>query len=239
MVAKSYQSLEIIGQPFITNGRQYVQVRTNSGVLKQVRWYTDREYAKMYPEDVKEMYGDDPYFKRQKEALGFEKGYITIFKGNTFEDKDYFKLNSARYARFWGWYFISTEELPDDLPEDVTPIRLPWERVGNDDGTLKSEKEVAAAVESLIYDEDTSEYQGEVGDKVEVDVTVEKAIPLDGFYGHSTMHIMRDVCGNCFVWTTAARSWSEGTEHHITGTIKGLNTYKGVKQTILTRCRGV
>lgn len=239
MVAKSYQNLETVGQPFYANGRQYIQVRTNSGVLKQVRWYNEREYAKMYPNDVKEMHDDDPYFKTQKETLGFEKGYITIFKGNTFEDKDYFKLNSARYTRLWGWYFISTEELPEDLPSDVSPIRLYWEKVGNEDGTLKPEKEIAAVVESLIYDEDTSEYQGEVGDKIEVDVVVEKSIPLDGFYGHSTMHIMRDVCGNCFVWTTAARSWSEGTEHHITGTIKKLDTYKGVKQTILTRCRGV
>jgi hypothetical protein len=237
MVAKSYQNLETVGDVYMSRGRRYIQVRTNNGVLKQVRWYSDREYAKMYPEDVSNADENHPAFKTQKEVLGFEKGYITIFKGNTFEDKEYFKLNSARYARMWGWYFISTEDLPNDIPEDVEPIRLNWEDVGHEDGTLKSEKEIAAVVEALIYNADESEYQGAVGEKVDVWLTVEKAIALDGYYGPSTMHVMRDDCGNCFVWTTAAKSWSEGSEHHIAGTIKDLRTYKGTKQTILTRCR--
>lgn len=235
MVAKTYQNLEVVGDVYTLNGKRYVQVRTASGVLKKVRWYTEKEYLKMYPDAI----APSGKMKTQKEVLGFDKGYITIFKGNTFEDKEYFKMSSARYCRMWGWYFISTEELPTDIPEDVEPVRLDWEVVGKENGELKPEAEVAAAVEALIYDEDISEYQGEIGDKVEVIVTVEKAIPLDGYYGASTMHIMRDYDGNCFVWTTAARSWSEGTEHHIVGTIKDLRTYKGTKQTVLTRCREV
>lgn len=234
MVAKSFQNLEIVGTPYLNNGRQYVKVRTKTGNLREVRWYSEKEYAKLYPNDntATENYS-------QREILGFQNGYITIFKGNTYEDKEYFKLNSARYCRLWGWYFISTEELPNDIPEDVIPIRLPWEKVGQENGMLLPEEKVIAAVESLIYDEDVSEFQGEIGDKVEVVVTVEKAIELDGCYGRSTMHIMRDYMGNCYVWTTAARSWSEGTEHNIIGTIKALKTYKGTKQTILTRCRSL
>ena len=238
LVAKSFQGLEQIGNIYQVKGRNYIQVKTKTGTVKAVRAYSDKEYAKMYPDEVKSTSKEgDPYFKTQKEVLGFEKGYITIFKGNTFEDKEYFKLSSARYATFWGWYFISTEELPEDIPDDVEPIRLPWELVGNEDGTLKSEAEVTAAVESLLYEPDESEYQGEVGDKIEAIVTVEKAIPLDGYYGPSTMYIFRDYDGNCYVWTTAARSWEVGTEHHITGTIKELKQYKGTKQTVLTRCR--
>ena len=236
MVAKSYQALEVVGDVYTSSGRQYVQVRTKTGALKQVRWYTDKEYAKMYPDDE---IAAAPSTASQREILGFQKGYITIFKGNTYEDKEYFKTNSARYNRLWGWYFVSTEDLPDDIPEDVTPIKLPWEMVGQENGELLSEPQVIAAVETLIYDEDISEYQGEIGDKIEVVVTIEKAVELDGYYGRSTMHIMRDYEGNCYVWTTAARSWSEGTEHHIAGTIKALKTYKGVKQTVLTRCREV
>ena len=188
----------------------------------------------MYPDEVVEQ---APSMKSQKQVLGFENGFITIFKGNTYEEKEYFKLNSARYSRWWGWYFISTETIPEDLPDDVEPIRLDWELVGNEDGSLKPENTVIAAVESLTYEPDISEYQGEVGDKVDVIVTVEKAIQLDGYYGPSTMHVFRDYDGNCYVWTTAARSWEVGSEHHIAGTIKELKQYKGTKQTILTRCR--
>jgi hypothetical protein len=116
-------------------------------------------------------------------------------------------------------------------------VRLDWELVGGDDGNLKTEREVTAAVEGLLYEPDVSEYQGEVGEKIEVFVTVEKAIALDGYYGPSTMHIMRDDDGNCYVWTTTAKSWEAGSEHLIAGTIKELKQYKGTKQTVLTRCR--
>ena len=174
-----------------------------------------------------------------KEVLGFEKGYITIFKGNTYEDRDYFKLNAARYHKLWGWYFISTDELPTDIPEDVTPIRLNWEDISTDDNTLKNDAAITAAVESLIYEPDNSEYQGEVGDKLELVVVVEKAVDLDGYFGRSRMHIFRDYDGNCYVWTTSARNWEPQTEHHIIGTVKDHKLYKGTKQTVLTRCRSL
>ena len=238
MVAKSYQSLEQIGEPFVSKGRQYIKVRTKSGAEKTVRWYNETEYLRMYPED-KESLEPTKRIKTEKEVLGFSKGFITIFKGNTYEDKEYFKESKARYARFWGWYFTSEDIIPDDIPEDVEPIKLPWELVGNEDGTLKFESEVTAAVESLVYEPDISEYQGEVGDRIDVILTVERAITLDGFYGPSTMHVFRDYDGNCYVWTTAARSWEVDSEHHIAGTIKEHKLYKGVKQTILSRCRSL
>ena len=169
MVAKSYQTLEQIGEPYISNGRMYVQVKTKKGTAKQVRWYSEAEYAKMYPNNV---VPEQKRLKTPKEVLGFDKGYITIFKGNTYEDKEYFQLSKARYNVMWGWYFVSTEELPDDIPDDVEAIRLPWESVGNEDGFLKNESEIAEAVESLIYDEDISEYQGYIGERIELIVIV-------------------------------------------------------------------
>ena len=38
-VAKSYQELEIVGDVFVSSGRQYVNVKLKSGKLKTVRWY--------------------------------------------------------------------------------------------------------------------------------------------------------------------------------------------------------
>ena len=237
MVAKSYQGLEQIGELYTLNNRKYVKVRTKSGTLKQVRFYTEKEYLKMYPGEKIETEDKIIRLKQQREVLGFgDEGFITIFKGNTYEDKEYFKESKARYTRMWGWYFISTDVIPDDLPEDVEPVRLPWNLVGNEDGTLKNEDSVIAAVESLIYEPDISEYQGKVGDRLDLILTVESAISLDGYFGPNTMHIMRDYDGNCYVWTTAAKSWEKGTEHHISGTVKDHKTYKGIKQTVLTRC---
>lgn len=235
-VAKSYQDLEIVGDVFVSSGRQYVNVKLKSGKLKTVRWYSDSEYRKMYPEASAVVRSADPFSKSQKEALGFTKGYITIFKGDTYAEVDWFRMSIARYARWWGWYIISTEEIPTDLPAGIEAIRLPWELVGQDSGELKPESLIKEAVEALIYDESESEYVGSIGERLELFLTVERAIELDGSYGHSTMHLMRDDCGNLFVWTTASKSWSARTEHHIKGTVKDHRKYKGEKQTVLTRC---
>lgn len=236
MVAKSYQELEIVGDIFVSSGRQYVNVKLKSGKLKTVRWYSDSEYRKMYPEVVAVDRSADPYYKPQKEVLGFTKGYITIFKGDTYSEIDWFRASIARYTRWWGWYIISTEEVPADLPESITPIQLPWELVGQEDGNLKPEHLVKEAVESIIYDESESEYVGSIGERLELYLTVEKVIELDNNFGRSSMHIMRDDCGNSYVWTTASKTWSVGSEHHIKGTVKDHRKYRNQCQTILTRC---
>lgn len=235
-VAKSYQELEIIGDVFVSSGRQYVNVKLKSGKLKTVRWYSDAEYRKMYPEAVAVDRSADPYFKPQKEVLGFTKGYITIFKGDTYSEIDWFRASIARYTRWWGWYIISTEEVPADLPEGITPIQLPWELVGQEDGNLKPEHLVKEAVESIIYDESESEYVGSIGERLELFLTVEKVIELDNNFGRSSMHIFKDDCGNSYVWTTASKTWSVGSEHHIKGTVKDHRKYRNQCQTILTRC---
>ena len=239
MVAKSYQDLEIIGDVFVSSGRQYVNVKLKSGKLKTVRWYSDSEYRKMYPEAPAVARPTDPFSKSQKEVLGFTKGYITIFKGDTYAEIDWFRASIARYTRWWGWYIISTEEIPADLPAGITPIRLPWESVGQDNGELKPESLIKEAVEALIYEESESEYVGSIGERLELYLTVEKVIELDNNYGHSQMHLMRDDCGNLFVWTTASKSWPAGSEHHIRGTVKDHRTYKNERQTVLSRCMKV
>lgn len=239
-VAKSFQSFEMLTEPYIVSGKQYVKVRNpKTGTERQVRWYSDAEFAKLYPEMKPMVQAQDTFYKPQKEVLGFTKGYITIFKGDTYAHIDWFRASIARYARWWGWYIISTEEIPVDLPDGLEPIQLPWDIVGNDDGKLKPESIVQKAVEAIIYDAGTSEFVGEIGERVELTLTVTRAIEIENNYGHSMMHIMEDDCGNVYVWTTAAKSWPEGAVKNVRGTIKDHRTYKNTKQTVLTRCMEV
>ena len=79
-VAKSYQSLEIVGDIFISSGRQYVNVKMKSGALKTVRWYSDAEYRKMYPEAPAVDRSADPYYKPQKEVLGYQANIVEFVK---------------------------------------------------------------------------------------------------------------------------------------------------------------
>ena len=234
MVAKSYQDLEVVGEVFTSSGRQYVNVKLKSGKIKAVRWYEEKEYRKMYPDAPVATATSTPT-RSVKEALGFTHDYITIFRGDTYAEIDWFHSSNARYARWWGWYIVSTEEIPADLPAGIEAIRLPWSAVGLDSGELKPEQSIKEAVEALMYDPTPSEYIGQFGERLELTLTVEKAIILEGEHP-STLHIMRDECGNCFVWTTAAKNWAIGSTHHIRGTLKEHKMFRNEKQNILTRC---
>lgn len=123
-VAKSYQSLPILCEPYTKNGRQYCKVKTKTGIEKEVRWYNAREYTRLYPDAPK-----TANIKPQKDVLGFEKGYITLVHGAEAD----LERSNARYCVHWGWYIVSTEEVP---PKFVA-VPLKWEKIGNANGSLK------------------------------------------------------------------------------------------------------
>ena len=80
----------------------------------------------MYPEVTAGNRSKDPYYIPQKYVLGFEKGYITIFRGVKEEHEEWFKQSICRFAKWWGWYVISTQEVPKDLPSGVEPVLAPY-----------------------------------------------------------------------------------------------------------------
>ncbi len=234
MVAKSYQAFTQMGEPYVSNGKMYVQVKNEkTGNIRQVRWYTEAEYAKLYGEKVEKTAKE---FKSQKQVLGFENGFITIFKGDTYANLEYFQKSIARYCKMWGWYIVSTEAVPVDLPVGITPIELRWEMVGEEEGMLKPDHLVKQAVESLIYETSDSQFVGAVGDRLDLEVTVIAARRQDGYYGPSTVHHMEDAAGNRYIWNTGAKSWEVGDKRHIRGTVKDHKVIKNVNITILTRC---
>ena len=131
MVAPSFQSYKVIGDVYISGGKKYIQIQHPRTLnVRQVRWYEDAEYAKLYPEKAQEQGINQLSTHRQ--ALGFrDAGVITIFKGGMNEDDAWFRRSNARYARWWGWYFRSLDEVPADLPAGVVPIRLEWDTIGD------------------------------------------------------------------------------------------------------------
>lgn len=242
-VAKSYQKYEIICEPFIDNGRTYVNIKKD-GSLKTVRWYTDKEYATMYklPKNggaSLETALSKPSAPVVKDVLGFKNGFITLITGPTEKWEDYLNMSNARYSRVWGWYIISTETVPSNLPDDLTTITLSWSLVGNEDGTLLPEDKVIEAVETLKYPATPSQYVGKIGDRLSLDLTVAKSIPLETIWGRSTLHVMVDANDNEFIWKTNSKSWEAGSQHHLKGTVKEHKIWRNSQQTWLTRCQEV
>ena len=220
--APSFQNLERLSEPFEENGKEYILVKTKSGTTRKVRWY-EEPMKKIRP---------------LKEVLGFTKGYITIFKGDTYSLLEWFQDSTARYHKFWGWYFVSDEELPE-IPAGITPIQLKWEDVAFvDEDQLRPESQIKEHIDSLMYDPSPSKWQGEIGDRIDRTLTVIKVTPLeDGYYGPSTFFLFRDEYDNEYCWTTGSKSLDLNATYEVRGTIKALQKYKGKEQTVLTRCR--
>lgn len=114
-VAPSFVNFTFLSEPYTKGDKMYVDVQNpKTSTKRTVRWY---------PEPVKVDY---------KHILGFDKGYITLLKG----DEKWLSQSNARYHRKWGWYIVSEEEVPE-LPIGISMSRLTWE---NAQLILKEEK---------------------------------------------------------------------------------------------------
>jgi hypothetical protein len=233
-VAKSYQKLQVVGEPYIKNNKTYIIVQQDSGTRKEVRWYTDAEYAKLYPEEEHK----PSRLRSVRDVLGFKEGYITLFKGDTYPLLDWFHTSNCRYHNFWGWYVVSEESLPDPIPAGLEPVRLMWDSISiSDKDCLKPEEEVRTVVNNLIFGESASQHIGAIGERLDFSLTLVKAIKLeDGFYGPKMFYIFHDENDNQFVWSTTPRELEEGKSYGVRGTVKAHSIYKNIKQTELTRC---
>ena len=237
MVAPSFQSFEILCEPYEVSGKQYIRVRNpKTGTERQVRWYSEAEYIKSYgavPPTADISHPVEP--SNQKLALGFKEGYIYIYLGITEENEHIFRnCSSFRYTRWWGWYSINLVRMP--LPESIRVVRLDWKDVGLPNGALKPEDQVTAYIDSLQYEPSLSNYVGNVGERIEIHVKVEKAIPIEDNYGKKFCYVMVDRDGNEFVWITAAKAWDEDSVHLLRGTVKEHKIFRNSKQTVLSRC---
>lgn len=229
MVAKSYQNYPLVGEPYLVNGRMYVKVNTGKTV-RQVRWYTENEYRAMYGESATQ-----EAKKSQKEVLGFAEGYITIFKGETFEKKEELREAGATYTRLWGWSIAGGKEVPEI--DGLEPVRLDWSLVGGEDGKCYNEEVIKNAVEPLLYGAGKSTHQGEIGERLRnIPVVVVSCNQFTSNFGDKNVITFEDEYENIYVWFTTARSLEAGTHWILAGTVKAHNIYKGTAQTTLTRC---
>lgn len=233
-VAKSYQNLEKVGNPYKVGNKRYIHVRMSNGSLKQVRVYSFAEYKKYYPDATP----DEQSTGTQRAVFGFgDEGWIWVFKGDTYNANEWFKAAPTRFCKFWGWYLPSNMEMPEPLPANITPVKLYWTSVGKEDGWLKTDAEVKTAVEAIIYDAGLSAFQGNIGERIEVNFVCTKTFQTETAYGTVGINTFVDDEGNEYVWMTNARTFEEGVRYTGKGTVKAHEVYHGNNQTHLSRCK--
>lgn len=112
---------------------------------------------------------------------------------------------------------------------------------------------IARDVEQRKTAEETSnsEFVGNVGDKLTIDIATVKLVNIyDGYYGSTWRYQIVDAHGNVFMWDASSPMWDrgcvedspkgdaiEGLPLQIKGTIKKHDEFRNIKQTWLTRCR--
>lgn len=103
----------------------------------------------------------------------------------------------------------------------------------------EARKQEAEAKKQAFMATLNNEWAGDVGDKITTEATLTGYSSFDGQYGVMYVYNFKDVQGHVLVWFTskALTTVNEGDTITIKGTVKKLSEYKGIKQTILTRCK--
>lgn len=155
-----------------------------------------------------------------------DDAYITALKEyylNSEDTSSYMQnmktIMSSNYCKYRDWGYIISS-------------------VFSYDRALEKDRQKKDAQEKQKRESDLSQYQGTVGQKIEVSIKEAKCIcsSEDGFGGYSYLYKFIDNDGNCYMWSTGKNLETEKIIG-LKGTVKDHKEYRGLKQTWVTRCK--
>ena len=235
-VAKTYAHMKIQGEPFSENKRMYVNVLAPNGI-KKVRWYSDIEYRRMYPETP----AADPMDFNARQAFGFgEEGFITLYKGHPSEEWfDNEHIHLRRNLTF-GYYTPGRLELPS-LTGDIEPIRLYWEEVAVEGNKMRPHEEVQKYVNTLLMptSNSKSQYQGNENEWLQKEVIVREKKSADSRYGTKHTYTLVDAENNTYIWETGTKDYSIDMAVSLKMKVKAHKEINGEKCTVVWYCKEV
>lgn len=238
-VAKTYAKMEISGEPFMENKRMYVNVVSPKG-LKKVRWYSDAEYRRMYPDDVVE--SDIMMSFNAHLVFGFgDKNYIILYRGQEEDIENW--ARSVWPPKAWhnitfGYYTPSKLDT-GVYPENVQPVKLTWDEVKQDDIHMKSHEEVKQIVSKLLYGEHTSTYQGVINDWLQKEVKIVAKKSDETHFGTKHTYNLCDSEGNTYVWQTGAKDYPCDSTVLLKMKVKEHKEINNEKVTVVWYCKEV
>ena len=173
------------------------------------------------------------FFKEQGLS---ETGEAFIVTGETYSIKEQLKEAGAKFNYLMGWHFDHEIDIFNTVKitvEEIAHRNMVDEFIFNDD--------VKDIIDKKIRDsmpKSTSEYVGNIGDKISVEVKLVGKYYYEGFYGVTNIYKFVDNNDNIYVWKTSTYKEIELNEvYTLRGTIKEHSEYKDEKQTILIRCK--
>ncbi len=177
------------------------------------------------------------------QSIGFSvDGEAWLVVGvDTYSVKEALKEAGAKFTKEIGWHFDHEQTTFKTVKISISDVA---EQDETDVWSMKYYEEVVEFCNAIraANAEVVSNHIAEVGEKVEKVVTLKRVNWFSTSYGYyGTMvgiHCFEDESGNVIVWkTSSAPDMEIGDKVTIKGTVKELGEYKGVKQTVLTRCK--
>lgn len=103
---------------------------------------------------------------------------------------------------------------------------------------LVKEEEKRIRFENRFKEESKSEYVGEVGKRVQIEIAHHSVVySFETVYGWTYINKFVDADGNIIIWKTSRSDFEDCTK--LVGTVKEQKEYRNIKQTVLTRCKVV
>ena len=239
-VAKTYQHMEIQGEPFEENKRMYVNVLAPKGI-KKVRWYSDIEYQRMYPNEVNEDGKHNIMDFNARHVFGFGSGgYITIYRGDEELLQQFRETHqeSFRYNLTFGIYTPSHIHVCD-LPAGITPVMLKWEEVMDHDDRMKPHEIVQKIVAEKRDTLSKSRYQGEINEWLQKAVKIAKKASQENHFGTKHTYTLEDAEGNLYIWETGAKDYESGKTVSLKMKVKEHKKIDGNEITVVWYCKEI
>lgn len=218
------------------------------GRRKTVRAYTPEERAKLDAAaqkraETKEQnrIAEAPEVKEKEyEKYGFnlkENVTYVVAGKDSYSYKDEIKSQGYKYDNVFGWHGSEPIELPESLIlikvdlNELVETNL-YGKVFYGDEAYKKVKEI---INNELSKDSTSDWLGAEGEYIDLDATVTKITGFSSYYGYTNVFTFESE-GNIISWfTSTSPSLSEGDTVHIKAKIKKLDSYKGVRTTVITR----
>ena len=223
----------------------------NKYLTKEVRLYEEEEYNKIQ-ERVKKQKEHKEQERKEEQAKNFAinkenwlkkngfsaEGYTYIYFKESYSIKEQLKEAGFRFDLVRLWHRNSPEGYENDVIKIFVDDIVEFAANGNDYYKTEAknfiEKKIAEA-----QGNDSSDWVGEIGTQVSASsVTLVKKTKFSGYYGLTNVYTFKDQNDNLYTWfSTVALELNPGDICDIKGKVKKHDEYKGVKTTVLTRCK--
>ena len=180
------------------------------------------------------------------EKHGFNKDRMTYiyFPADSYEVKDQLKEAGFRFEKILLWH---APEIPEGYEDkvvevwfDAIGVMSAWHEGFFGEFAEKIVKDRIRKARPAV--ESTSEWVGEVKDKITDTFTVVFAKGVNTRYGLTQLVKFEDAKGNNYTWWASA-AWAAdleiGDTLTLTAIVKDHSEYEGVKTTVITRCKRV